>query len=128
MPITDLELLTPVARAKCRQFLAVANERLKPVGLKVRITETFRPQHVQDALYAKGRTKPGRKVTWTRRSKHTMGRAWDVCFASGVWWKRKVHPYDGHEQAWTVLGEIAADLRITWGGTWKTPDKPHFEV
>ena len=23
---------------------------------------------------------------------------------------------------------IAAELGITWGGTWKTPDTPHFEV
>ena len=25
-------------------------------------------------------------------------------------------------------GAIAKKLGITWGGTWTTPDKPHFEV
>ena len=25
-------------------------------------------------------------------------------------------------------GEVAKKLGITWGGTWDTPDQPHFEV
>lgn len=25
-------------------------------------------------------------------------------------------------------GAIAKQLGITWAGTWKTPDKPHFEI
>jgi len=41
---------------------------------------TYRSQADQDGLWAKGRTTPGPKVTWTRRSKHTERRAVDFAF------------------------------------------------
>jgi hypothetical protein len=47
-------------------------------GHDVKVTETYRSQERQDALFAQGRDAAGPVVTWTRSSKHTQGRAVDV--------------------------------------------------
>jgi peptidoglycan L-alanyl-D-glutamate endopeptidase CwlK len=48
------------------------------LGHRIRVSEVYRPQARQDALYAQGRTKKGPVVTWTRKSKHTERKAMDV--------------------------------------------------
>jgi hypothetical protein len=93
----------------------------KKQGLNVLITETYRSQERQDYLYAQGRTRKGNKVTWTRYSRHTSRRAWDICK------NLKGHEYSDTEFFYKC-GEIARDLGITWGGDWTSPDMPHFEV
>lgn len=42
------------------------------------VTSTYRDQEFQDWLYEQGRTRSGRKVTWTRNSRHISRRAWDI--------------------------------------------------
>lgn len=54
--LTDLH---PEVRAMCDQFLTECEH----AGLDVLITCTWRSNTEQDALYAQGRTKPGRIVT-----------------------------------------------------------------
>ncbi len=114
----DISALTPNAQIACKAFLAECEKQ----GLKVRITETYRSQERQNELYAIGRTKPGSKVTWTLNSRHTSRRAWDVCQ------NIKGKEYDTSEGFFDKCGKVAKKLGITWGGTWKTPDRPHFEV
>ncbi|ODG93743.1 hypothetical protein BED47_00815 [Gottfriedia luciferensis] len=112
----DVNELLPVAQKACKLFL----EECKKANLDVFITETYRPQERQDYLYSYGRTREGEKVTWTRSSNHTGRLAWDIAVNK---------PKDLYDS--TTLkkaGEIAKRLGITWGGTWKQPDKPHFEV
>ena len=90
-------------------------------GLPVLITETYRSQARQDYLYAQGRTKAGKVVTWTRNSRHTGRMAWDIC--------KNVKGQEYADAAFFAkCGAIAKRLGITWGGTWDTPDQPHFEV
>ena len=48
------------------------------IGKRIRVSEVYRPQSRQDALYAQGRVKKGPVVTWTRKSKHTERMAMDV--------------------------------------------------
>jgi len=115
--------LSPAAAAKAGAFLTEANKGLAPKGLRVVVTCTYRSQEEQDALYAQGRTKAGRVVTRAKRSKHTQRVAWDVAFrviATGkVTW-------DG---PWPILGKIARDLGIEWGGSWAGwKDRCHFQV
>ena len=43
------------------------------------LTSTLRTKSEQEALYAQGRTKPGKIVTWTLNSKHLTGEAFDFC-------------------------------------------------
>lgn len=53
-------------------------ERIPQTGLGVVIVEGLRSSERQDALYAQGRTVPGEKVTWSRRSSHETGKALDI--------------------------------------------------
>ena len=115
--IRDISELAPNAQRACNLFL----EECKRQGLNVLITETYRSQERQDYLYAQGRTRKGNKVTWTRYSRHTSRRAWDICK------NLKGHEYSDTE-FFNKCGEIARSLGITWGGDWSTPDRPHFEV
>lgn len=116
MAIRDLEELLPVAQTACRLFL----EKCREAGLDVFVTETYRSQERQNELYEQGRTQPGQVVTWTKNSRHTSRLAWDIA----------VNPPKALYDVLTLeaAGAVAAGLGITWGGTWSTPDRPHFEV
>ncbi len=97
--------------------------RLAAEGLTFKVIQGRRTQAEQDALWAKGRTKPGPKVTWTRNSRHLTGRAIDLALFSGknVVWESKHY---------TRAGEIGEQLGLVWGGRWKggKTDRPHFEL
>lgn len=113
----DIGELAPAAQQACRLFL----QECKKQGLNVLITETYRSQERQDYLYEQGRTREGVVVTWTKASRHTGRCAWDIC--------KNVKGQEYSDNAFFAkCGAIAAQLGITWGGVWSTPDKPHFEV
>ena len=117
MTCRSIDELSEVAQKACRVFL----EECQRQGLKVLITETYRSQERQNELYKQGRTTSGKVVTWTKHSRHTSRRAWDIC-----------QNVKGQEYSNTTFfrkcGEIARSLGIIWGGDWSTPDMPHFEV
>lgn len=111
----DISELAPNAQKACRLFLKRCEQR----GLDIFITETYRSQERQNYLYSLGRTIKGNKVTWTKNSRHTKRRAWDIACRGGILYNTAVL---------SQCGKVAAELGITWGGTWKTPDTPHFEI
>ncbi|MGN7402718.1 M15 family metallopeptidase [Cytobacillus praedii] len=111
----DINELHSVAQTACRLFL----EECKKGGLDIFITETYRSQERQDYLYSQGRTRPGPVVTWTLKSNHKSRLAWDIAC-------NKPSLYDA--ATLKKAGLIAMSLGIGWGGVWKTPDMPHFEV
>lgn len=112
----DIKELLPVAQEAVKLFLEECNKE----GLNIFITETYRSQARQDYLYSYGRTREGEKVTWTRNSNHTGRLAWDIAVNK---------PKDLYDTATLKkAGSIAKGLGITWGGTWTTPDTPHFEI
>ena len=107
----DISALTKKAQIACSLFL----EECRRQGLNVLITETYRSQARQDYLYAQGRTRSGNKVTWTRNSRHTSGRAWDIC--------KNVKGNEYSDSSFfKSCGEVAKSLGIIWGGDWKTPN------
>ena len=115
MACRDINELTPLAQRACRLFM----ETCRKNGLDIFITETYRSQKRQNELWEQGRSKPGKIVTWTMHSRHTDRRAWDIaCNGSNL--------YD--RATLKKAGRIAEKLGITWGGTWTTPDMPHFEI
>ena len=78
--VQSTSALDPELQAK----LARVIERMRAeTGLEVKVTETYRTQGRQDALFAQGRETDGPVVTWTRDSKHTQGRAVDVALEGG---------------------------------------------
>lgn len=111
----DISELTTAAQTACNMFMAECKRR----GLEIFITETYRSRERQNYLYSLGRTLPGKKVTWTKNSRHTSRRAWDIaCKGDNL--------YDS--AVLKKCGIVAAELGIVWGGNWSTPDTPHFEV
>lgn len=113
----DIKQLNVQAQKACTLFL----EECKKQGLNALITETYRSQERQNWLYEQGRSRSGKIVTWTKNSRHTSRRAWDIC--KNV----KGHEYDD-VAFFKKCGVIAAELGIIWGGNWKEADTPHFEI
>ncbi|CDZ74659.1 Hypothetical protein ING2D1G_0476 [Peptoniphilus sp. ING2-D1G] len=115
--VSDLEQLSPKTRELANLFLKRCSEE----GLEVKITETYRTQERQNHLYELGRSRPGVKVTWTKNSKHTMRRAFDVA-------KIGDDPY-GDEDFFKKCAEIGKEIGLTPGYYFKYfQDKPHFEL
>lgn len=108
--------LSPLAKQACELFLQACEKQ----GVPIFITETYRSQERQDYLYEQGRSRTGAVVTWTRKSNHTGRMAWDIACS-------KPHSLYNKEIL-KQAGEIAQQLGIIWGGSWKTPDMPHFEI
>jgi uncharacterized protein YcbK (DUF882 family) len=79
--VRSISALDPELQAKLARIAArVQNE----TGHTVTVTETYRTQERQNALYAQGRYTGGQVVTWTQNSKHTQGRAVDVALDNGT--------------------------------------------
>jgi len=115
--------LHPVVRQATERLI----ERSFASGVPILITQGLRSIAEQDALYAQGRSKPGKIVTNARGgySNHNFGVAIDFCL---------LQP-DGKSVSWTVgpawmkVVEIAKSLGFEWGGDWKSfKDYPHFEM
>jgi peptidoglycan LD-endopeptidase CwlK len=98
-----------------------------------RITHALRTIKEQDALFAQGRTVPGKKVTNARggQSFHNYGLAWDFCLIidgkEASWDMSK--DFDGDKTAdWMEVVRIAKKYGWEWGGDWaKFKDAPHFQ-
>jgi peptidoglycan L-alanyl-D-glutamate endopeptidase CwlK len=91
------------------------------------IVQGNRTQAEQNALYAQGRTKPGKIVTWTKASKHIGGRAIDfAALVNGkVNWNTRYYPVIA-----AAFKQAAQELKIgvEWGGDWKTKDWGHVQL
>jgi len=112
--------LHPVVVAKARQLI----KAMQAQGIVLTIHSGFRSPQEQSELYAKGRTKPGKKVTnadaW--QSWHNYGLAFDVVpIVNGK--KNWVSPY------WQKIGKAGERLNLIWGGSFKNfkGDFGHFE-
>jgi peptidoglycan L-alanyl-D-glutamate endopeptidase CwlK len=127
-----LETLLPEVKDAFVAFIIDAKELVGKEGLDYKIICGTRSWEQQEALYAKGRTAPGPKVTNAKpgSSMHNFGIAIDC----GVF-KGKVYMDDGtaadknfadmmHKQAST----LCAKHNLRWGGNFKLLyDAPHFE-
>jgi peptidoglycan L-alanyl-D-glutamate endopeptidase CwlK len=94
-------------------------------GIDLYITEGYRSFDRQKELYEKGRTKPGKVVTYARPgwSFHNYGLAVDV-----VPWKDGKAWWDAPLQVWEAIGKEAKALGMIWGGDFKRiKDFPHIE-
>lgn len=114
--------LLPSVQARFRTFYATANAAMKSHGLSVQFVSGTRSYAEQTALYAQGRTKPGRIVTNAKAgfSNHNFGVAVDVAVFKGKAWLPESPAY-----AW--LGPIGEAAGLKWGGRWTVPDRPHYE-
>lgn len=114
--------LAPALRDRGRRLL----DECLAGGLRLAITQGLRTWEQQEALFAQGRTAPGRIVTNARggQSYHNFGLAFDVVVLNGegrmVW--DPAHP------GWRMAAETGKRLGLAWGGDWRSfRDLPHFE-
>lgn len=114
-------------------LVTLAKEGIRSTPYDFGITQGVRTVEQQRELYAKGRTEPGRKVTWTMNSKHLIqpdgfSHAFDIAVWIGgkLTWTEKYYDVVGKH-----LEKVAKDLDIPmlWGGRFRRrKDRPHFEL
>ena len=122
-----------------QRLVSIAQEACQALPFDVIVVEGVRTEKRQQELYAQGRTKPGKIVTWTMNSKHIGGLAVDLA------------PYD-HETRQILWGDVlkfndmirsmlrvaaAHKVKIRSGADWnqngvlrenRETDSPHFEL
>lgn len=103
-------------------------QRCHEAGVRIRVdVNCLRTWVQQDALYASGRTKPGKVVTNARggESFHNFGLAFDILLLDGS----GKPTWDAQQPGWRVAGQAGVALGLLWGGNWKGfRDLPHFEL
>jgi peptidoglycan L-alanyl-D-glutamate endopeptidase CwlK len=103
-----------------------------------RFAYTLRTFAEQDALFAQGRSKPGKRVTNAKggQSYHNYGLAIDIVllvdkdkngtFETAAWDLKT--DFDGDKKAdWMEVVQIFKRYGFEWGGDWKFVDAPHFQ-
>lgn len=116
-----LDDLLPLVRDKARAFIAACALE----GVDVLITSTYRDGESQDALYAQGRSRPGRIVTMAKagQSFHQYRVAFDfVPLVNGK-------PNWDDTALFTKCGRLAVDLcGLEWAGNWaRFRELPHCQ-
>lgn len=122
--IKRLNELHPLIRQKALDAYAEA-VRITPVGVHPFITQTLRTFAQSDALYAQGRSNPGKIVTNAKagQSYHNYGLALD--FVNQVNGKTPWIVDDN----WMKVVKVFKKHGFVWGGDFKSiPDAPHFEM
>jgi peptidoglycan L-alanyl-D-glutamate endopeptidase CwlK len=115
----NIATLEPQTAKLAREHL----RRLQAEGLNFKVTSATRTFAEQAALFAKGRTAKGPKVTNARpgSSWHNYGVAYDLTLFSG-----KNPVWDSKHYA--TAGRIGKELGLRWGGDFRSiVDRPHFE-
>ncbi|MCK9372612.1 MAG: M15 family metallopeptidase [Sulfuricurvum sp.] len=93
-------------------------------GIQIKILSGLRTYAEQEELYARGRTKPGNKVTNARggHSNHNFAIAFDIGVFEG-------NKYLADSAKYKAVGALGMDIGLEWGGNWKTiMDQPHFQL
>ena len=117
----SLDDLLPPVKERVEKFLNAA----KAAGIDLLITSTYRDNASQNALYAQGRTKPGKIVTNVKagQSLHNYRCAVDVVpiVAGKPRW-------DVKEEVWQQVGALGKAAGLEWAGDWKKfKEYPHFQ-
>ena len=116
-----LEDLLPPVRERVERMIAAC----KAEGIDLLVTSTYRDNASQEALYAQGRTAPGRIVTNARagQSYHNYRCAVDVVpirNGKAIW--------DAKDPVWQRIGALGKAAGLEWAGDWKRfKEFPHFQ-
>lgn len=132
-----IQLLHPKVRQEAADIYEDVCKALTGSAI-CRYAFTLRTFAEQNALFAQGRTKPGKIVTNARGglSYHNYGLAIDIVllvdkdnndtFETAVWDVKT--DFDGDRKAdWIECVNIFKQYGWEWGGDWKFSDPPHFQ-
>lgn len=117
-----LDSLDPIFKPKAEGLIA----RLRQAAINVLPVQCRRTIAEQNALYAKGRTAPGGKVTNAKggQSPHNFGMAVDLCPVGKngqLWW-------NAPDRLWRFMADQAKLSGLVPGYYFKSiHDAPHFE-
>ena len=98
--------------------------RAESMSITIKVISGPRIFAEQDALYAKGRTKPVAVVTKARGgySNHNFGIAFDIGVFRGT-------SYIPGSSQYKAIGAIGTGLGLDWGGNWTSiKDEPRFKL
>lgn len=131
----DLNLLHPDVKEMHSAFVTECSQR----GIRIITTNTWRSEDTQSALYAKGRTAPGKIVTRAKpgQSPHNYveldeegfrvaaSLAFDIVpvVKGDLVWDHKDPVNDA---LWDYVGAIGESVGLVWGKSFN--DRPHFEM
>ena len=125
--------LHPSVRDEVTKIIEEINTKFLTGRAKVRIAQGLRTFAEQDALYAQGRTKTGKKVTNAKggQSVHNFGFAVDIVLiidGKEASWDTKKE-WDGDKVAdWDECVKVFTKYGWSWGGSWASfKDMPHFD-
>ena len=127
--LENLSGLNRKFRVKAEAFLAAAEPILAKHGATAEVISGLRSWEQQAALYAQGRTKPGKIVTKAPpgSSWHNYGLAIDLGLFAGGRYLDETAPAKA-AKIYRELGSLAASMGIEWAGGWKSfPEGPHFQ-
>lgn len=115
-------------------LVAVVRRAIELSTVDFTVLEGKRTLERQQELFDQGRTKPGKIVTWTMKSKHLDGDAVDLVPFPVDWNDTK--KFDAIAKAmFAAAAELGVKLR--WGADWDGDgkprekgeyDSPHFEI
>jgi peptidoglycan L-alanyl-D-glutamate endopeptidase CwlK len=116
----DIEVLATPVKTRVKLFIAACKEQ----EIDLLVTSTYRDYESQKALYAQGRTTPGKIVTNADagHSFHNFKCAVDVVpVVNGK-------PVWDDEEMWTKIGAIGKSVGLDWAGDWKSfQERAHFQ-
>lgn len=106
------------------------DEALAPQGIIIRVTQGLRTVAQQDALYAQGRSLPGKIVTNAKGgySAHNFGYAVDLIpgLRSVDNWTPN---WNSSSDDFKIMAKAGIDQGLVWGGAWHSIiDPPHFQL
>src|SRR5258705_168085 len=111
----------PILASKVKAICTMYDDH----GATLEVVQGLRTFAEQDALFAQGRTTPGKRVTNARggQSNHNYGLAVDLCpFLAG-------QPRWTWDEGFNEIGELALKVGLEWGGSWHNlVDKPHVQI
>lgn len=127
-----IALLHPKVRDEVKEIFEKCTQILTGRAT-IRIAQGLRTIKEQDELYAQGRTKPGKIVTYAKggQSFHNFGLAVDfvlIVDKTQASWKIN-EDWDGDKVAdWMEVVKVFESYGWEWGGNWKKlKDYPHFQ-
>ena len=117
----SLDDLLPQVKDRVERFI----EACKAAGIDLLVTSTYRDFESQNALFAQGRTTPGKVVTNARggQSFHNYRCAVDV-----VPLRNGKPVWATTDPVWKIVGKLGKEAGLEWAGEWKTfKETAHFQ-
>ena len=125
---TESNIATLLPKAQIAARKAMIAIKALGGGLTAQILSGTRTYAEQTAIYAQGRTKPGSIVTNAKagQSNHNFGIAFDIGIFKGKTYYTGKN--SAENKAYLDASKIIKPVGLLWGGDWKKPDQPHYEL